>query len=446
MHVVMLIAPAFHKVKMIPYLTNHKASFFSCQAVDNGLRCKETSTLVFNIKKCLHGPVSSIVGLTIALNIIIKKVSLLMNPIIISLQNQIMLNCRISDGRYGGVFSLCVFLLRMRYYYKWEVDLDPWEEPDYQDLLQWVESKETLWEETAVQELSPLNIGRDEFDPFDVDAINARLQGFGLFYGAGYATGMKPTFFLAAASTRKIANNMQVHTLNQELARDLFTSPAMRQGSHIITRPRTMAALLWDMILEKKPSTLPALKFALSRYGLDLEELERSPGQYSAALWQIAGDESETWVYHELGEAMQEGFDLEIWQEMISTHANTAVEKVARAAKDLLADTHEQGLLAHIIEHQKASSLGLYLCLAEPLARSLFPEIKPAFDRIKSGQGWGLLEETRQAGYLRAKDLAGQLAGLHLEGRHKGRDWMQSQVDKLFIRPLGLGLADDPGP
>jgi hypothetical protein len=372
--------------------------------------------------------------------------SQLMNPGIISLQKQIMLNCRISDGRYGGVFSLCGFLLRMRDYYKWEVNIDPWEEPDYQDLLQWVENKETLWEETAIQELSPLNIGRDEFDPFDVDAINARIVDYGLFYGAGYATGMKPTFFLATASTRKIRNNMQVHTLDHELARDLFTSPAMRQGSHIITRPRTMAALLWDMILEKKPSTLPALRYALARYGLDLEELERSPGKYSAALWQIAGDESETWVYHELGEAMQEGFDLEIWQEMVAAHANTVVEKVARAAKDLLADTHEQGLLAHIIDHQKTSSLGLYLCLAEPLARSLFPEIKQAFDRIKTGHGWSLLEETRQAGYLRAKDLAGQLVNLHLEGRDKGQDWMQSQVDKLFIRPLDLGPADNQHP
>ncbi len=366
-----------------------------------------------------------------------------MNAELENLQQQILYNCRISDSRYGGVFSLCGFLLRMRDYYKWEMSLDPWEEPDYQDLLQWVEHKEELWEETADQELTTLVIGQDVFDPFDVDGINSRIMDSGLFYGAGYATGMKPTFFLATASTRKIINNMQLHILDRELARDLFTSPAMRQRSHIITRPRTMAALLWDLILEKKPSTLPALTFALEQYELDLEGLKRSPKKSSTALWQIARDESETWIYHELGEAMQQEFDLEAWQSIIADHANTVLEKVARAAKDLLADTHEQGLLAHIIKHQKKSSLGLYLCLAEPLARSLFPEIKPAFDRIKSGQSWSLLEDTRQAGYLRAKDLARQLMEIHLEGQHKGTDWVRCQLDKVLIRPLGPGITGD---
>ncbi len=368
-----------------------------------------------------------------------------MNAELESLQEQIMYNCRISDGRYGGVFSLCGFLLRMRDYYKWETNLDPWEEPDSQELLQWVEHKEDLWGETASRDLIPLTIGPSVFDPFDVDAINARIIDAGLFYGAGYATGMKPTFFLATASSRKILNNMQVHILDHELARDLFTSPAMRQGGHIIARPRTMAAMLWDLILEKKPSTLSALSYALAQYSLDLEGLQRSPGKYSATLWRIARDESETCVYHEVGEAMQEEFDLEVWQEMVAAHANTLVEKVARAAKDLLADTHEHGMLAHIIEHRKKSSLGLYLCLTEPLAKRLFPEIKPAFDRIKAGQEWNLLEDMRHAGFLRAKKLAQKLVELHLEGLHKGRDWVHSQVDKLFLQPLGLGIGRGVG-
>jgi len=353
-----------------------------------------------------------------------------------------MYNCHVSDGKYGGVFSLCGFLLRMRDYFKWEKNLDPWDEPDYADLLSWVESREKLWEKTAVKEFKPLVLGDKSFDPFDVDELNLRIAPAGLFYGAGYATGMKPTFFLATAPTFKTINKMHVHILDKELARDLFTSPAMRQGNHIIVRPWTMAALLWDLILEKKPSTLEALKYSLAQYDLDLDKLQDLPQGLSNALWKISMEQSETWIYHELGEAFQQEFNLEIWQEIIASHANTIVEKAARVVKDLLADTHEQGLLAHIIEHRKKSSLGLYLCFASPILKGFFPEIIRSFKRIKSGREWSLLEQTRLTGYSKAKDLAGKLMDYHIEGQTRGNDWVCARVEAEMIRPLNVSLED----
>jgi len=368
--------------------------------------------------------------------------NIVMNTELENLREQVMYNCHVSDGKYGGVFSLCGFLLRMRDYFKWEKNLDPWDEPDYADLLSWVESREKLWEKTAVKEFKPLVLGDNRFDPFDVDEVNSRIASAGLFYGAGYATGMKPTFFLAAAPTFKTINKMHVHILDKELARDLFTSPAMRQGNHIIVRPWTMAALLWDLILEKKPSTLEALKYSLAQYDLDLDKLHDLSKGLSNNLWKVSMEQSETWIYHELGEASQQDFNLEIWQEIIASHANTVVEKAARAVKDLLADTHEQGLLAHIIEHRKKSSLGLYLCFASPILKAFFPEIIRSFKQIKSGREWSLLEQTRLKGYSKAKDLAGKLIRYHIEGQIRGNDWVRARVEDEMTRPLNVSLED----
>ncbi len=360
-----------------------------------------------------------------------------------NLREQVMFNCHVSDGRYGGVFSLCGFLLRMRDFYKWEQGLNPWDDPDYPDLLQWVENKEKMWEKTAMEEFRPLALDDRSLDPFDVDEVNAGIMPSGLFYGAGYATGMKPTFFLASTSTFKTINNMHIHILDKELARDLFTSPAIRQGNHIIIRPWTMAALLWDLILEKKPSTLEALKYALAQFDLDLDNLRRFPEKLGNGLWQVAREESETLVYHEMGEALQEEFDLGIWQELVAYHANTIVEKTARAVKDLLADTHEQGLLAHIIEQKKKSSLGLYLCFATPISKVFFPEIAQGFEWIKRGNDWNVLEEIRQKGYLKGKKLAGKLMHYHLEGQSRGNDWVRSRVETELIEPMGVNIEED---
>ncbi len=366
-----------------------------------------------------------------------------MNKDLEHLKEQVMFNCHISDGKFGGVFSLCGFLLRMRDYYKWEKGLNPWDEPDYNDLLQWIEHKESLWDKTAKEEFRPLILGNENFDPFDVDGINSRLEPSGLLYGAGYVTGMKPSFFLATTSATKSISNISIHILNKEMARDIFTSPAMRQGNHIITRPWAMAALLWDLILEKRPSTLEALKFSLAQFDLDVDEIRRSPKNLGKSLWQMSRDESETWVYHELGEAIQEEFNLEIWQEIVASHSNTIVERTARAVKDLLADTHEGGLFAHIIKHRKKSSLGLYLCFASPISRAFFPEINQAFNLIKSGQNWNTLEKTRQKGFLKASHLAHRLIEFHIEGHRKGEEWVRSRVEAELIQPLGISSLQD---
>ena len=59
---------------------------------------------------------------------------------------QVLQNCDISDAYHSGLYSICGLALRLRDLYKWEQGLDPWDERDSSEILDWIESKENKWE------------------------------------------------------------------------------------------------------------------------------------------------------------------------------------------------------------------------------------------------------------------------------------------------------------
>ena len=116
---------------------------------------------------------------------------------------QINRNCNISDAKHAGNYSICGLALRLRDLFKWEKGLKPWEEKDSAEVLEWIGNKEEHWERIAEQNYQKLLIGENCYEPFDIDNINAVLKPLGLFYGAGYAHSLKPTFFLASVEEKK---------------------------------------------------------------------------------------------------------------------------------------------------------------------------------------------------------------------------------------------------
>lgn len=103
-------------------------------------------------------------------------------------------NCDIADADGAAIFSICGMALRLRDLNKWEQGLPPWRENDPAVLLDWIDRKEQLWERVGGREFGPLPLMGSTFDPFDTIAINQALSPMGLFYGAGYAHSLKPTF------------------------------------------------------------------------------------------------------------------------------------------------------------------------------------------------------------------------------------------------------------
>jgi hypothetical protein len=55
-----------------------------------------------------------------------------------SIIHQVLQNCDISDARHAGLYSVCGLALRLRDLYKWEKGLNPWEEKDSSEVLEWI--------------------------------------------------------------------------------------------------------------------------------------------------------------------------------------------------------------------------------------------------------------------------------------------------------------------
>jgi len=354
------------------------------------------------------------------------------------LQKQIQTNCDISDARHAGLYSLCGLLLRLRDLYKWEHALLPWQEPDPAVLLEWVEARETHWETVAQHEFQALTVANQSFDPFDMAAINLRLRPLGVIYGAGYVMGMKPSFFLGEVTASRTLGGLQIDVIGRELARDIYTTPAMRQGPQIFARTSAMLFFLWDQILELRPSTREALVFALRHYGLEAEALRQQPARLAPALHHVAARELEAWIYHEVGEVHEQAFDGQVWHEIVATYANSLVEIFARVTKDLLADTHPEGLLGHIIRHRRHSTLGFYVAFMRPFTRAVFPEITEAFRQFRLAEQWAVIDEARSNGYAKAASLARQLVEIHEKGSGKPPEWAIAEIQERLITPLGI--------
>lgn len=367
-----------------------------------------------------------------------------MHPDIVALQQQVQHNCHISDANFSGAFSLCGLLLRLRDLYKWEAGLQPWEEPEQQMLMAWIEQREDLWLQLEGQECRSLRMAGETIAPFEADPVNTIIASHGLLYGAGCVIGMKPSFHLARPVHSVQCEGLWVHTVEQELARDIFTTPVMRQGDHITARRQAMASLLWDMILEQRASVAPALNYALSGHGLDPEKLLHAPKTFQGPFRRMARAELDVLVHHEIGEASEDVFPLDLWHQMVEAHKQTLVEVFLRSVKDLLADTHPRGLLGHIISARKMHSLALYLAMMRPIAKALFPEMGQALPRLVGSSDWTEVDRLRRAGYDKGRELALRLAEAHLACSAMEPDQVQNRIIEEIVRPLGiLGLDKD---
>ncbi|SMP49515.1 hypothetical protein SAMN06295888_105136 [Desulfonatronum zhilinae] len=355
-----------------------------------------------------------------------------------TLQEQVQYNCSISDANFSGAFSLCGLLLRMRELYKWETGLAPWEEPEHGLILDWVEQREELWQKLEGQSSESLNLDGEELDPFEVERVNERLASRNLLYGAGYVLGMKPSFLLAEPVESQLVEGLRVYTVDHELCRDIFASPVMRQGERIIARRHAMACLLWDVIQEQRPSVRPALDYALAGYGLNTRDLLHGPGNYGTVYQRMVAEELQLWVHHEIGEALEDAFPGDVWHQMVANTCQTLAEVFIRAVKDLLADTHPQGLLARMIQEDRKPSLGLYLAMMRPLSKMLFPDIFTVFpDFIRSGN-WSEVDRVRRKAHAAGRDLAARLVDIHAAADPFNHARTVDRIIEDVIRPLGI--------
>ncbi len=362
----------------------------------------------------------------------------------LSLNETIQHNCDISDAKDNGIYSLCTLFLKFRNLYKWENNVEPWDEPDPPVLLDWIAEKEEYWKEIHDKQFQPLPVNGTHIDPFEFQQVNKYLVDKDEKYGAGYGRSMKSIFFLADKVEEKTLEGCPVIIMGREKARELASPFAMLQDGVIYFRKEAFRFYLWDQILEMRASGKAALRHALRLYGLlnDCDNLDRE--KLVANLDNIADREMTSFIYHEVGEMQDNPLDSETLRKIVSQFPHSPLEFLTRSIKDVLADTHPKGMVGHILAERKETSLGFYTAFLDGLRKVLFPEIVEACKVFIDNGDWGVIEQAmvncRDANLLRAEKLrsiSGRLDKEPLES-------LQEEAEKELLEPLGL-TGSKPG-
>ena len=343
---------------------------------------------------------------------------------------QVLHNCNISDANNAGMYSICGLALRLRDLYKWEQGLPPWEEREPAEVLEWIEAKENKWDQYTDDDFGKISFNGKTFDPFDTIGINAVLEPQNIFYGAGFARALKPTFFLATIKDKSKIDGTTIYILERELARDLLTIPALTQDDCVLLRQDSARLFLWDSIFYIKKSARPALSFALESCGIK----DHEPKALRPRLTSILAAQKETYIYHEIGELNDTVFDRDLWRKIIAAFPYSPVEYLARAVKDLLADTNSYGTLQHIVKERKTASLAFFVAFLDGLPKEFFPELPAAFQEFTQTSDWSIINQAITSGYQTAAKHAGLIMDLYQEGvRKNDLKWAEMQIQKRLL-------------
>ena len=313
-------------------------------------------------------------------------------------------NCHISDAQYAGDYTLCIFLLKMREFYRWENQIPFTGALPRAEVGKWMQEREQLWEKMESSTFESLNLGNVRLDPFDTDGINRTLVPQGYVYSAGYGRFNKPHFFLGTLQRQEQRSGYTVYISSCEYARDLVAPPAMMQNGKIYLRQESLRRYLWERIEEWRLNRgTEATAHALAYYDFE-RDLETS-------LDRMTEVETESVVLHEVGEALAGEHLGEAWHEMLADLSRTKGEIMARAARDILADC--LSTLPRLIEHENVPALHFYFASFNGMRRYLFPEAATAYLRwAEDGDAAPLLRLVR-AGAQRWLDTAHKMLELH---------------------------------
>jgi len=325
-------------------------------------------------------------------------------------------NCHISDARHAGDYTLCVYLLKMREYYRWENNI-PFSTPlPREDLSDWLTQREAHWETLEDRTLETVPVPGSQHDPFETTAINARLNQHGFAYSSGYGRNMKPVFFFAELERRETHEGYSLIVAGREYARDLAAPPAMTREHTIYIRRESLRRMLWEKIEEwrwNKPAN--AMRSAIRCYDFD-NAAERS-------LEAMTETELHSALLHEIGE-VEAGKRLgEGWEAMLAAFSPGKAEIMLRAVRDNLADCLVT--LPALLQKAEPAALHFYIGNLSNMRKALFPALVSAYD------AWTVSGNTRdlQAIATRASGHWQSLAlGLQETFSRNGPDCQQALV------------------
>ena len=322
-------------------------------------------------------------------------------------------NCHIADARHAADLTLCTYLLQMREFHRWERGL-PFGAPlDRAAVGAWIAEREALWDRLEAQDFEPLHCTADQFDPFDVAAINQRLQPLGLVYGAGLVGAERPVFFLAELHGQMQREGLAVTVAGRELARGLAAPPAGLTGGdgspqglpQVWVRRESLARWCWERFEAfslRQPAGHP-FHAAVQAYGLDQG--------FDAALPRWLDEQAEAVLLHEIGEHRAGQRLGPGWSAMRLALRSRRADLLVRAVRDHLADLTVT--LPTLLDRGADASVHVWFAALDGLREALFPSLKAAYSLWRGGDGGQALGRAIEQGERHFEALAQQALALH---------------------------------
>jgi hypothetical protein len=313
-------------------------------------------------------------------------------------------NCHISDALHATDYTLCVYLLKMREYFRWEREI-PFDAPIPQEALSgWLAGREALWNTLEGKPFESIPLSAQLLDPFDAVSINKTLNSMGYVYSSGLGRNMKPHFFLGALEQRREHEGYTLYISGKEYARDLAAPPAMSLGRTIFIRRESLRRMLWEKIEEWRwNQPVNAMQRAIDCYDFDTAPED--------ALEQMTEREARSLLLHEIGEVMageELGSD---WENLLSVMPHCKAELMMRAVRDHLADA--LSTLPGLLDDAEPASLHFYFANLTSMRKMLFPSLLDAYDHWEQTGKLDRLVQLTRAGRSHWMSLAQGIVALN---------------------------------
>ena len=341
-----------------------------------------------------------------------------------SLANIVQHNCHISDARFAGNYTLCIYLLKMREYYRWEQNIPYTTKLSYDQIGSWLAEKEGLWDDVEENDYQSLHLENEIFDPFDNELVNQQLEQHKLIYSGGYASYGKPVFFLAELERKTVFEDYTLYIAGHELARDLTAPPGMASNKTIFIRKESLRRFIWEKFEEshwhKQENPLAR---ALACY-----DFHNQPEQ---SLENMASMETDTVLHHEIGEIQASKVLGDAWDKMVMDMPRSQIEFMARAIKDHIADA--VCTLPRLIENREDAQIHFYFANFTAMRKLLFPSLYEAYQVWQQQGSISALEELTERSKQHWTALASQMLDIFDASQVDGYSEMQVLIETNYL-------------
>jgi hypothetical protein len=342
-----------------------------------------------------------------------------------SVRESVQHNCHIADAQYAGDYTLCVYLLKMRELYRWEMEQD-YEAPlPHDEVGQWLKSREALWESLEGNDYGIIETGDTQLNPFDTDRVNEQLNPKGLIYSGGLGCKCRPHFFLGELERQEKNADFHLLVSNKEYARDLTSPPAMSLGNTIFVRRESLKRMLWEKKEEahwNKGETPMERLMALYPFQSDL----------SKALDQMTDDLMEQLIRHEIGEVKAGQLLGPQWEEMLSDLPRSRIEIMLRAVRDHLADCVET--LPHILnDNPEPQQIHFYMANLNGMRKQLFPALLEGYEIWRETGNLNRLRESATRGADHWKALSDTALSQYLQDGNASFSATQDLIEQQAL-------------